>query len=170
MIDFARFHFLDASALVKLLLYPDVKEEGSDRLEDYRRNHSNFGTIELCVTETLSAIKSKHFGGVRSLNIDGYLIVVNRLRAMLKHKKLKICDFDFLMEEYFTEACHLVKKYNIDLIDAFQILTVKSGPFRSLENKSQTLLITADEDLSKAGRKEGLKIWYLIDEDEPPAD
>ncbi len=164
MIDYARFHFLDASALVKLLLHPDIIEEGSERLADYRRDNSNFGTINLCITEALTVIKSKHFGSKknRSLNLDGYLIVANRLKVMLGHKTIRAFEFDFLSNRNFTEACHLVKNHGIDLIDAFQLLSVSSGPFSSLTGKSHTLFITADENLSKAAQNEGIETWYCI--------
>lgn len=89
MIGFVRFNFLDASALVKLLLYPDIKEKGSNKLFDYYRDQSNFGTINLCIAEALSVIKSMHFGNAnrRKLGMDGYLIIVNRLKAILKNEK-----------------------------------------------------------------------------------
>ena len=71
-------------------------------------------------------------------------------------------SFDFVRNYHFAEACGLVEKHGIDLIDAFQILSVKSGPFSSLTGKSQTLFITADKTLSDAGRKEGIETWYCI--------
>lgn len=168
MIDYGRLHFLDASALVKLLLHPDIKEAGSDNLASYRRSHSNFGTISFCITEALSVIKAKHFSGNRnrSLSLDGYLVVANRLKTILEHGTIMTHEFDFVRNDHFAEACRIVENYNIDLIDAFQILSVKSGTFSDLSGKSQTLLITADKTLSDAGRKEGIKTWYCIDD--PP--
>ena len=126
MIDYVRFHFLDASALVKLLLHPDIKELGSDTLAAYRRKHSNFGTITLCITEALSVIKSKHFGSNknRSLSLDGYLIVANRLRTMLEHETVRAHEFDLSYCQMLCMALGGVPIffYSIDEFNSFDYL------------------------------------------------
>jgi predicted nucleic acid-binding protein len=44
-----RIHYLDASAIVKLF----IAEEGSDRLQKYFSEESNFHTTSLCFAEAL---------------------------------------------------------------------------------------------------------------------
>lgn len=48
-----------------------------------------------------------------------------------------------------------------------QIVTLKKGRYRSFVGESQSLLITADADLAKAARSEGLQVWDCINEAGP---
>ena len=154
-------HFLDCSAIVKLLLYPDIVEDGSKALFEYRQRNYLFYTNRLCLSEAFMVLKQKYFASKprRVLNFDGYLIVINRLKSMLEHGLIIKTEFDFLAKNNLEMASTVVKKYKIDLLDALQIVEVK--------NKSQTLLITADTDLAKAARSEGIKVWNCIDEQSP---
>jgi predicted nucleic acid-binding protein len=58
-----RIHYLDASAIVKLF----IAEEGSDRLQKYFSEESNFYTTSLCFAEALGALKSSAFTEKKSL-------------------------------------------------------------------------------------------------------
>jgi predicted nucleic acid-binding protein len=57
-ISFGR-HILDTSALVRLILHPDLKEQGSDELAAYMKSKTGFYTLDLCVGEALNVLKQK---------------------------------------------------------------------------------------------------------------
>jgi len=61
----------------------------------------------------------------------------------------------------------MVEKTTLDLSDAFQILSVKQGFYSVLDGDSKTILITGDKKLSKAAKKEGLRVWYFLGEPVP---
>jgi hypothetical protein len=61
----------------------------------------------------------------------------------------------------------MVGKYQLDLSDAFQILSVKIGFAAHLSGGSQTILVTADKKLAKAARAEGLRVWSVLEEPTP---
>ena len=67
----------------------------------------------------------------------------------------------------FDEVEAIVKKYQIDVSDALQIVTIKKGEFNKFIGESQSLLITADEGLANAARSEGLAVWDCIHEPSP---
>ena len=52
-------HYLDASALVKLVADDPDEEPGRDKLRAYYYSHANQYATSYCVTETLSAFKRK---------------------------------------------------------------------------------------------------------------
>ena len=66
----------------------------------------------------------------------------------------RICSF-----EVFSESERIFNEYNVDFVDAFQIVTV-SRSWPMLGGKSVPLLVTADGALSKAATSEGIKVWY----------
>jgi predicted nucleic acid-binding protein len=69
--------------------------------------------------------------------------------------------------EVFFAAQRTAEKHKIDLSDAFQIHTVKEGFFSNLSAGSKTILVSADRDLVKAARAEGLRVWSILDESPP---
>ena len=76
-------------------------------------------------------------------------------------------DLDFTNPSVFIDAQWVAKRNSLDLSDAFQIVSVKSGYFSPLTGKSRTILVTADEALAKASRNEGIRAWYFLGEPEP---
>ena len=76
-------------------------------------------------------------------------------------------DIPILSPMVMSEAERLIDQYNIDFLDAFQIVVVKKGQFHHADRGSKTLLITADRELARASRKEGLDVWCCIDEQAP---
>jgi predicted nucleic acid-binding protein len=63
-----------------------------------------------------------------------------------------------LADNNLEKAIEIIEKYHIDLFDALQIVDVKYGQYSSFRRKSQTLLITADENLANAAKKEGVRV------------
>jgi len=76
-------------------------------------------------------------------------------------------DLDLHDATVLESAQRLAQRYSLDLSDAFQILCVKEGRYSHLVDRSQTVLVTADEALARAARSEGVKAWYCLGEPEP---
>jgi hypothetical protein len=60
----------------------------------------------------------------------------------------------------------MIDKYQLDLSDAFQILSVKAFAPHMIGG-SRTILVTADKELAKAARAEGLRVWSVLEEPAP---
>ena len=80
----------------------------------------------------------------------------------LQIEEVKISDFNV-----FNNAEALAEKYNIDLADSLQLVTLLQGFPSKLVGESKPLFITADSLLAKAARSEGLRVWECINEDYP---
>jgi hypothetical protein len=67
----------------------------------------------------------------------------------------------------FFEAKTLAMDHDLDLSDAFQLLSLQAGYFCGLPGESATLLVTADEALAAAARKLDLRAWDCLREPLP---
>lgn len=157
-----RTHYLDASAIVKLL----VREEGSEKLESYSHEHINFRTTALCVGEALGVLKVKHFYR-KELDREAYFCATEILAGWIsKTGGLEIEEANLADRDVFHEIEHVCKKYSLDLSDGLQILTLKKGFFSSLTRDSAPILITADDKLAEAAKSEGGRVWHVLREAE----
>lgn len=152
-----RANCFDASALVKVWL--DEPNGG------YVRNFFNSQsptkyTTPFCYFETLSVMKQKWLR--KEIERSTYLNAAYALTVWFQASARKIHDIDLTNPAIFLRAKEIVERYEIDLSDAFQIISVKEGFFSPLVNDSQTLLVTADKDLAMAAQAEGLKAWYCL--------
>ncbi|MBN2482877.1 MAG: type II toxin-antitoxin system VapC family toxin [Candidatus Omnitrophica bacterium] len=155
--EIIRVHFLDTSALIKLI----VKEEGSGPIRDYFKNHSNFYTTAICFAETLGVLKTKCFYS-NVISEKEYFSASYLLLAYLRNNSLSIKGDDIWDVNVYQEVEFLSKQYSLDISDAFQLCTMKRGIFGKLLGESQPILITADKNLAKAARAEGLKAWDCL--------
>jgi predicted nucleic acid-binding protein len=158
-----RTHYLDASAIVKLL----INEQSSDRVHKYYSQYSNFRTTSLCFAEALSVLKRKYLG--REITLEQYLGACDLLLAYVHPESngIEIEVIEIKERCAFQEVEALVKKYSIDVSDAFLIYTLKKGFFSVFEGESAPWLITGDSRLANAAKKEGLRVWDCI-KDPPP--
>ncbi|MFC1771506.1 hypothetical protein ACFLZV_06440 [Candidatus Margulisiibacteriota bacterium] len=156
--------FLDTSALVKHLLYPDIAdniEPGITNLGKYLESSYGFRkcTDRLCVVEALGVIKMKYLRKINNkcvLNFEGYQIVLGRLQCKLQPTpSLNLLDFNPFDRTNFEEILKIIKKYKLDFIDASQIVLLKS---KDVIYK----LITGDTHLEETARKEGIEVWNCI--------
>ena len=158
-----RTHYLDASAIIKLL----VKEDGSERLRAYCERYSNFRTTSLCVGEALGVLKVKHFRR-KEIDEEGYFAASEILTSWtdalgwLEIEEIKISD-----RGVFHEVEQLCKKHSLDLCDGLQIYTLKKGFLSVLSGDSTPILITADDALAEAAKGEGGRVWHVLKESEP---
>jgi predicted nucleic acid-binding protein len=157
-----RADFFDASALVKI--YTD--EPCSDIAREYFRSAATKHTTPFCFYEALNVLKGK-WRHKRQLSLDQYLDAAFRLTAWYGASSAAIKDLDFTDASTFGEAKEIAVRNQLDLSDAFQILSVKSGYFSVLINDSSTMLVTADKELAESARNEGLRSWNLMLEPAP---
>jgi predicted nucleic acid-binding protein len=158
----ARADFFDASALAKI--YSD--EPCSDIARAYFRSRATKYTTPFCFYEAMNVLKGKwkHKG---QLTIEKYLDAAFQLTAWYGASSSKVRDLNFTEPTTFAQAKEIAQRNQLDLSDAFQILSVKKGYFSVLVNDSTTVLVTADRDLAGAARTEGLRVWNLMTEPAP---
>ena len=147
----------DASALVKV--WVDEPNCGPARMYFNTQSPTKY-TTPFCYFETLSALKGKWLR--KELSKEVYLNAAFAMTVWFQASSRKVKDIDFTDPPTFLRAKEIVEKYEIDLSDAFQILSVKEGYFSPLANDSRTLLVTADEKLANAAEAEGLRAWYCL--------
>ncbi len=157
-----RANCFDASALLKLY----VLEDGSDKLREYWNREPTKFTTSLCFYEALTLLKVYHFYR-KILDTEAYKRATLDLCAWYGAASKDIPELNFLSPEVFFAAQRTAEKHKIDLSDAFQIHTVKEGFFSHLSADSRTILVSADRDLVKAARAEGLRVWSILDESPP---
>ena len=154
-----RANCFDASALLKLY----VKEDCSDELRAYWNKEPTKFTTSLCFYEALTQLKVCHFYR-KILDVEAYKSATLDLCAWFGAVSESVSELNFLSPEVFFAAQRTADKHQIDLSDAFQIHTVKEGFFSRLRADSKTILVSADRNLVKAARAEGLRVWSILDE------
>lgn len=168
---FIRIHYLDASAIVKLVL----NEAGSAELRRYFGEESNFTATSLCFAEALGVLKVKRFYQ-KCITDAEYFSGCNELMAYVAYGNIQIEDIEIKDRCVFDEVEILTRNHNegkpkdkiIDISDAFQIMSVKRNYFSKFQDTdSKPILITGDRALADAALDEGLRVWYCIDEDVP---
>lgn len=162
----ARVSFLDASALVKL--HTDESDSGPVRL--YCNAEPLKYTSTFCFYEALGRLKGLWKKGRRDgvrLTKEEYFTACSNLVAWHGAMLRRVPDLDFLTPSTFREARELAIRTDLDLSDAFQILSVKTGCFSVMTGESRTVLVTADKMLASAARDEGLRVWHCTHEDPP---
>jgi predicted nucleic acid-binding protein len=164
--DFRRMHYLDASVLVKLL----VKEHGTEVIEHYMaaENTSSFQVTSLCFAEALGVLKAKYLAEDRPDHIDQetYLTGADALRAYIASGRIELVDVDIADSAIFAEVEAIARTYQLDIVDAYQIVTVRKDYFSRFP-EAQPMLVTADRQLAKAARAEGLQVWNCTREPPP---
>lgn len=156
-----RARYLDASAAVKLV----VSERGSDVVQTYIGGGGPFYITSVCVQEVLSVLKTMHLYR-KQLSQDQYLLAAYGFLAHLRNV-IHVENVGLENQHTFFEVENLAKQYQLDLVDALQIYTLKHGQFSKLAGPSKSLLITADGELGKAAKQEGFDVWDCLHEPMP---
>lgn len=157
-----RADFFDASALAKV--YCD--EPCSDVVREYFNSRATKYTTPFCFYEAMNVLKGKwkHKG---QLTLEQYVDAAFRLTAWYGASSSQVKDLNFTDPLTFSHAKDIAQRSQLDLSDAFQILSVKEGYFSVLVNDSATVLVTADKELAEAARIEGLRAWNVMLEPAP---
>lgn len=151
-----RTHYLDASAIVMLF----VEEPGSDKLRAYIGPHATRHTTSLCLAESLGVLKAKYKH--HHITHERYLACCEELMAFLREGSLVVEDVQLSTRAIFDQAEDLCRKYAMDFSDACQLLTLRTGLLSKLEGESSPTLVTADQKLAQAAKREGLKAWDCV--------
>ncbi len=156
-----RTHYIDASAIVKLL----VDEDGSTTVRTYHSSHAVFWTTALCFSETLGVLKTKFVK--KLLSSEQYFAACEELMGHLRGRTLNLEDMDISERHVFDEVESLGTKHSLDVSDAYQLVTLKHGGLSRMEGGSRPILVTADRSLAVAARAEGLRAWDCLNEAVP---
>lgn len=152
----------DASALVKVFT---EEPDGEAVRSHFRHGSPTKYTTQFCFYESMNVLKSKwRYQG--KLTQEQYNQAAWNLMAWYT-PLTKYEDLDLGHPLVFSEVKTVATKHNLDWSDAFQIVSVRDGFFARLVNNSQTLLITADNELAEAARAENLRVWNCITEAHP---
>ena len=158
MSDALHANCFDASALLKLY----VPEERSKELRTYWHSESTRYTTSLCFNETLTLLKVCRFYR-KTIDSADYERATVDLSFWHGAVSKKVPELNFHSPEVFFATQRIAKKHELDLSDAFQIHSVKEGFFSKMCGDSKTLLVTADKELAKAARAEGLRVWNIME-------
>lgn len=156
-----RPYYLDASAVVKLL----ISEDGSDTVRNYFHKHTNFYTTSLCLVEALVVLKAKYVR--KEILKREYFGACDELMALVSEEKIVVKEVEIANRETYRQVENLAQKYGIDICDAFQVVSLKQGFHSTLTGKSKPILITCDSGLAGAARKEALEVWNPLEAPKP---
>ena len=163
-LPFVAPHLLDASAAIKLL----VKEQGSDALRNYFETKlGGYFISSLCFVEVFSALKAKWLR--KEINDNNYFGASYLFTAHVRNRRIKIVDSQVLSTDAFFHAVDLAKKYDLDLADSLQLISLKGDQFKLLVQESKAILVTADKGLEKAALAEGFRVWNCVAGTSAPA-
>lgn len=166
---YTRRLFLDTSALLKWILYPEIEEVGAKRIADYLSEPVHFAHSNLpCVTEALCKLKWMVYH--KHVDIQDYKYKVYWTKSMIETGHLTVSDFNYWDRRYSDRALELVDNSNlkIDFLDAIQIVDVLDGPSKIFAGPSETVLTTADKNLRDIARQQNIMVWYPAEEEQPP--
>ena len=152
----------DASALLKRY----VDEDGSAVVRSYWAREPTKFTTSLCFHEALTLLKVSHFYR-KQLDRPQYRRATLDLCAWFAAVSKDIPELSFLSPAGFFAAQRISERHDLDLSDAFQIVSLKEGFFSVLSGESQTVLVTGDQALAEAAREEGLRVWNVLTEPPP---
>lgn len=158
----ARADFFDASALARVY----TEEPHSGVVREYFRRAATKYTTPYCFYEAMNVLKGK-WAHKDQLTHQQYLDAAFQLAAWYGASSSRVKDLDFTDPMTFKAARDIAERHMLDLSDAFQIVSVKSGDFSVLVNESATVLVTADVRLAEAAKKEGLRVWDVVREEAP---
>jgi predicted nucleic acid-binding protein len=157
----AKHHYLDASALVKVVI-----DEGDHELvRSFFRTNVNLGATSLCVVEALGVIKAKWT--YDRISEDEYFKATRQLVQYASGKKLEVEDIGLFTFQGLDAVQAFAKKHSLDMSDALQLDTILRGKYAHLGPNSASTLITADAGLAAAAKSEGIRVWNCIKEPQP---
>jgi len=111
-------------------------------------------------------LKRKRFCDKVPISDEEYFSACDQLLGWA-HKKIEIEDIEMKDRMVFSEVEKVARKYNIDVSDAFQIVSVKGNYFSRFKSDSKPILITGDGPLAKAAEMEEIRVWNVREKPEP---
>lgn len=160
-----RVYYLDTSIIVKLL----IKEKGTDILINHMKKEytsSTFYALSFCFAEALGVLKSKYLRN--EIDQETYFACAEVLSAFIsKDGDIELMDVDISDSSVFDEVEKVAKRNKLDIVDAYQIVTIQRDSSSRIELKTEPIIVTADSELARAACKEGLRVWNCLIEQEP---
>lgn len=144
--------YLDASVIVKLYL----DEDGSKDFRDYFNTHINYCTTRMTFYEAMNVLKSRLF---KSSMEDKYYQSVEALAIHGWGGKIEIESIELDNLDIFKEVSKISMQYNLDVADAIQIYSILKGKYKFFARESSSVLITADDKLELAAKKNDIRVW-----------
>jgi predicted nucleic acid-binding protein len=144
-----------------------VDEPGSRLAKDYFHGRAPARyTTPFCFYEALNILKAKwlYQGKISDIQYRKSASDLVVWYASIRHS---VTEFDLTSRRGLKAVREISERHSLDFSDAFQIVSVKFGPYSRLVDRSQTLLITADRALAAAARAEGVLVWDMLNEPEP---
>lgn len=140
-----------------------LSEPGSEQVQAYfSEKRGGYWITNVCLVEALGVLKRNR----KTLGEDTYLAKCYVLISYVR-RRIQVVDSQLHDAEIWNETERVAKKHQLDVSDALQIVTVKNHYTKVFGGESKTILVTADEELAKAARIEGLRSWYCIKEHPP---
>ncbi|TBW47473.1 PIN domain-containing protein [Marinobacter halodurans] len=149
---------LDASVLVKW----HIDEEGSEVVRDFIAKEATIYTTPFCFYEALGVLKVKYLYR-KEISREQYLEACFSLGCEFQARLNEAEDIDVCEPPYLLQTIELARKHNLDVSDAFQILSVKEGLFAGGIEGSATILVTADSKLAATAEHEGLRVLNVLE-------
>jgi predicted nucleic acid-binding protein len=162
--DWVKAHYIDASALVKLVAEDEDETSGREVFRKYYFSHGLMRSSSFCVAECLSAFKLKFVR--KKISASDYVRYIREFYRLVI-SRLQLEDLQFHAPEFQSEVERLIHQYGLDFVDAAQIVTLLKGKFAGLVGESQSILITADRRLADVARLEGARVWECTTEPSP---
>jgi predicted nucleic acid-binding protein len=153
-----KFAVLDSSALVKLA----VPESGANGLLTILSKGVRPYVTDVSLIETMGVLKRRWVQSKPKERADefrryhdrAYLVLTLLRGGTLKH----VPTIDMIADSQ-PECERLSRKYEIDMLDAFQLVSIKQAfELKIYAGESAPFLISADRNLSIAARNEGIKV------------
>ena len=151
-------HYMDASALVKLV----IDEPHAEKLRAYC-GRAFLATTTLCFGEALGVLKAKWTHG--RLTQEEYLSACEDLFARVRNGSLEIEEIPLFSPDsraIYEEIERLAERHRLDISDALQLVTLRSGTYSRLEGTARAWLVTADHGLARAAKAEGMPAWECV--------
>jgi len=157
-------NILDTNALYKLVLYPDILEEGVEHLLAFKKKFGRLYTYEACLGECLNVFKRKA-GKEKIITPKGHAVIGNRLVCFTKkNHSIKILSYRFQTPAYQNTALDLMSKFahKIDFIDAYNIAV-------TFHRFPKAKFISADKKCVVVAKTMSIDTWYCMKAYEEPA-
>ena len=159
--DWVKKHYLDASALVKLV----VDEGDCGPVRRFFHSDTNFCTTPLCLAEAISVLKRKW--NHHDIGADEYFAAAQDLMIEVWGGKIELDDLGLFSPIILASVETKARQYNLDLSDALQLETIKNGRNAGLAGPSASVIITADEGLERAASSDGIRVWNCRTNEHP---
>jgi len=159
--EFLHPSYLDASVMVKLF----IDEKGHEIVRKFFNDNTWFYSTSFCFTEALSVLKVKYTYR-NEINQKQYIFALRNLWNLATNNNIRVENIDFSKQNSFSKCEEIIKRDNIDFIDAMQIITIKNTfSLLKLGTDSEPLLITADSNLAKTAKYEGIRVWSCLEKE-----